>query len=439
MTARQLADYVASEEPVLKLPQPYLTPYYVRHADASGFYKLKAGENTSHGPVTLTESSVVFSEPEDLKSGDRPEESNNTAWARARRSPLVTVQWEKDQERLLPAVWLVIYVILTIRPGEEVFRIRINGPQSDTLVKQLKTVALAVDHPRPSKSGHGSNAIDYSEELLVLRGSFWQGAGSPFGRRPIWVPEDTGVRPEHRISSYPLTPLEYTMTVDPPSSLCWHPRRPVKPRPSSVIYSRYIPHLKEDFSMVALDHEDQEHVQLFHQWQNDPRVSQGWNQTGTLDQHRDYLRKVHEDPHQLAILARFDGTYFAYFEVYWAKEDRLGGYYSPGDFDRGRYSLVGDIRFRGPHRVSAWWSSLMHYLFLDDPRTMQVVGEPKYTNSAVLVYDLMHGFGLDKFVDLPDKRSAFMRCSRERFFQFCPLDDNPKFMGGTSVGLVPRL
>ena len=71
--------------------------------------------------------------------------------------------------------------------------------------------------------------------------------------------------------------------------------------------------------MVALDHADQEHVQLFHQWQNDPRVSQGWNQTGTLDQHRDYLQKVHEDPHQLSILAKFDETYFAYFEVYWAK------------------------------------------------------------------------------------------------------------------------
>ncbi|KAL8388208.1 hypothetical protein RB599_003108 [Gaeumannomyces hyphopodioides] len=299
---------------------------------------------------------------------------------------------------------------------------------------------LAIDHPKgkdqsspPSKPAAATGGEAAAPELLVLRSAFWQGAASPFGPRPVWAPDEAGV------SGYPAPALDHQLTDEPGTALCWHPRRPAKPRPGSVVYSRYVPHLRETFSMVALDYRDEAHLGLFHAWQNDPRVSQGWNETGTLEQHREYLRRAHEDPHQVTVLAAFEGVFFAYFEIYWGKEDRLGAYYSAGDFDRGRHSLVGDVRFRGPHRVSAWWSSLMHYMFLDEPRTMNLVGEPKYTNSTVLGYDFVHGFGVDKFVDLPHKRSGLMRCSRERFFQLCPLAENDKVVGGTGVGLVPKL
>ncbi|KAK3989744.1 acyl-CoA N-acyltransferase [Cladorrhinum sp. PSN332] len=430
---RLLADYVASSEPILKLPHPHQTPYIVVKGEqgANSFQIRPGNAKSTDKPLAeaLHSDSLFFTSPEDLKLGDRPKDDNNTPWARARRTPSVTASWKGETPATVGQIWLITYVIFVLRPSEEAFRLGLFGFGTEKLAAQLKAVGLAIDHPTTAIKD-----APVTKELLVSRGAFWQGAGSPFGPRPAWVPEES----DADLSAYPIPPPEYVMTTDA-TALTWHPRRRAKPVPGSVIYSRYIPHLKETFSMVALDYHNEEHLGLFHTWQNDPRVSQGWNETGTIDQHREYLRKAHEDPHQITILARFEDTFFAYFEVYWGKEDRIGAYYSAGDYDRGRHSLVGDVRFRGPHRVSAWWSSLMHYLYLDEPRTMSVVGEPKYTNSSVLMYDLMHGFGLGKFIDLPHKRSALVHCSRERFFQLCPLDENEKVMGGTGVGLVPKL
>jgi hypothetical protein len=48
---------------------------------------------------------------------------------------------------------------------------------------------------------------------------------------------------------------------------------------------------------------------------------------------------------------------------------------------------------------------------------MSVVTEPNIKNSKVLEYEMQCGFNVEKWVDLPHKRSAAMRCLRERFFQ----------------------
>ncbi|KAK1728159.1 hypothetical protein CaCOL14_000549 [Colletotrichum acutatum] len=457
---------VSSSESIIKLPHPYHAEYAVQRAfnhdtfagkTSEGglhFYRLAplAGQDnntkkqTTPLPERLHSENLYFSEPADLKSSELPADSNNSAWARARRSPSTVFSWDGKTKPTLAQAWLLVYVIFILRPNEELVRLELRGASADVLGQQLRDVLLAIEHPTQTDAQKPAASAEQST-VVLLRSAFWQGAGSPFGPRPVWLPQESPAALDNPLSSYPLTPLQHTMTAVPASDpsnpnlyqQAWHPIRPAKPAPGATVYSRWIPHLKETFSMVALDYRNAEHLRLFHEWQNDPRVSQGWNETGTLDQHREYLRKIDEDPHQFAILAAWEDTFFAYFEVYWAKEDKLGGYYDAQDWDRGRHSLVGDVRFRGPHRVTAWWSSLMHFLYLDDPRTTWVVGEPKKTNDTVLMYDFMHGFGLDKFVDLPHKRSAFVRCSRERFFQLCPLGDNEKVVGGMRIQLVPKL
>lgn len=312
-TPRQFANFAASSDPILKLPHPYQTAYLVKKNEDAKLYQLTPGEcGPGHKPLAnpLHNAAVSFSELHDLKSSDRPKDNNNTPWARARRTPAVTVSWNSAEPPTIGQLWLIAYAIFTARPSQEGFRLDTQGPGATGLAHQLKAVGLAINHPTCA-----SHEATPTTELLISRSAFWQGAGSPFGPRPAWAPEAQ----DPDLSAYPLPPPEYVLTQQTPTSLCWHPQRRAKPTPGSVIYSRWIPHLRETFSMVALDHTNAEHVDLFHAWQNDPRVSQGWSETGTSEQHRAYLQRAHEDPHRLAVLARFDETYFAYFEVYWAK------------------------------------------------------------------------------------------------------------------------
>lgn len=429
----------------VRLPEPWKTTYEIRIAsevnNTPTFKLLLAAQQLSDSqnlPEPLHNASLAFSgliddpRPNILEAGD------NSPWARFHQNLLSYVSWSGAEAPSIGQIWTLIYALFTQYPENETFRIGLTGTSSVELSTEILATGLATPRPKQSRPGH---ALDPStdSQVLVSRSAFWQGAASPFGTRPVWVSHPSLYNHLSKpLAVYPTFPLEYTVTFSPEGRPVYaqHPVRPPKPPRSATIYSRYIPELGEFFSMDHLDWHNESHLQLFHQWQNDPRVSQNWNEPGTLEQHREYLRRIDEDTHQMSILARFNGTYFAYFEIYWAKvrflhtvfadlaltklqEDHMGVYVSPapGDWDRGRHSLVGDVRYRGPDRASTWWTSLIHYLFLDDPRTTTVVGEPNYSNEKVLSYDMANGFHIHKLADLPHKRSAIMRCERIRFFQ----------------------
>ncbi|KAF4454207.1 hypothetical protein F53441_3207 [Fusarium austroafricanum] len=415
----------------IRLPQPYLDTYYLeRTAENKQSYRLRKDDSVTEGkpfPKALHGDDLVFSKIPAAESDNIPD-SDNREYARARRSPVWALSREK-QTPTLAQTWMFFYTFFTYHFDVEQFRLRLEGAGAEDLAKALVLSMVAINMPQPPKGVEPAPSTGV--EVLVLRSAFWQGCASPLGQQPIWLPTWN--------SANVVPHLEYVMTPTSESTLLRHPRRTPKPAAGSTIYSRYIPSLDEHFNLVALDYENPEHLGLFNTWQNDPRVAAGWMETGTLDEHRTYLKNIHEDPHQFAVLGFFNDTPFAYFELYWAKEDKMGQHYACLDFDRGRHSLVGNDKFRGQYRVMAWWPSVMHYEFLDDHRTENVVGEPRLSSENVLKYEMIFGLHQDKWMDLPHKRSNLVKISRERFFQICPFNQGKPRVAGTTFGFEPKL
>jgi acetyl CoA:N6-hydroxylysine acetyl transferase len=191
-----------------------------------------------------------------------------------------------------------------------------------------------------------------------------------------------------------------------------HPRR--APKPEGLAYARFIPWLAQVISFRAIDLDGD--LPLIHRWMNDPRVASAWQEEGDLDKHRKYLSGLLADPHMLPMIGSFDGVPFGYFEIYWAKENRLAPFYDADDYDRGWHVLVGEDAYRGRRFISAWLPSLMHYMFLDDCRTQRIVGEPAASHRQQLRNLEVSGFARIKNFDFPHKRATLVMLLRERFF-----------------------
>ena len=136
-------------------------------------------------------------------------------------------------------------------------------------------------------------------------------------------------------------------------------RHPVRaPKPRGEVYRRYDARLGAWISLRTVEVDVD--LARFNRWQNSTRVASFWQETGSLEQHREYLDKLAADPHTLTLIGCFDDEPFAYFEAYWAKEDRIAPFYDAADYDRGIHMLVGEEHHRGPHKVASWLSALVH-------------------------------------------------------------------------------
>ena len=192
------------------------------------------------------------------------------------------------------------------------------------------------------------------------------------------------------------------------TAIASHPQRPAKPQ--GEVYRRFDPQLGAWISLRTLDIELD--LERFNRWQNTPRVLAFWDEGGSLEDHRQYLEKLANDPHTLTLIGCFDDQPFAYFEAYWAKEDRIAPFYDADDYDRGIHMLVGEQAHRGPHKVASWISALTDYLLQDDPRTRRIVAEPRADNAKMIGYMQSQGYKRIKEFDFPHKRAALMVLER---------------------------
>jgi hypothetical protein len=111
-------------------------------------------------------------------------------------------------------------------------------------------------------------------------------------------------------------------------------------------------------------------------WLSNPRVSAFWGSYVP-----DFLTSALQSRHSFPVIGMWDGAPFGYFEIYWVKEDVLGRHIGSDadDFDRGVHVLIGEDWARG--RVQTWLTSLVHWEFTADYRTMSVCVEPRVDNA----------------------------------------------------------
>ena len=226
-------------------------------------------------------------------------------------------------------------------------------------------------------------------ELHTSRELLWQ-------QPRLWIPRATA----------PM-PLQYTL-----SEGCRHPVR--RPKPYGLVYQRFIPWLNKTFSLRTLDIERD--LIRFNRWMNDPEVAKHWHEEGDLAQHCNYLQAIAANPHMYTLIGCLDGEPFSYFEIYWAKENRIGVHYDAQDHDRGWHVLIGEPAFRGKAFATVWLTSIAHYMFLDDPRTQRIVGEPNVNHSQQLRNLDLTGYARVKTFDFPHKRAQLVMLLREHYF-----------------------
>lgn len=309
----------------------------------------------------------------------------------------------------IPDFWAAVYALFTLyRTQEHIPVIFPTIPNGEEVSRYL--ISSGLGRRLLGATGGGSA----EPTIFLSRAAFWQGAGTTEFHRLGWIASPKPV--------FPIIP-SFTRTA---TVITAHPLRPPKPLAGEVLYRRWCAGVGQtlDFTYFDLDGTSEQnpcvdgvsrHLAAFHKWHNDKRVSNAWGETGSLEEHREYLRGVTANPGVLPYMMSWDGELMGYLEVVWVKENHVAQYYPPGvvvgEWERGIHVLVGEEKFLGGGRCKSslisplvtfglissitaeiWLRSLIHALFLADSRTDRVAGEPKQNNIPMVKTAVAAGF-----------------------------------------------
>ncbi|KAF8425968.1 acyl-CoA N-acyltransferase [Tirmania nivea] len=314
---------------------------------------------------------------------------------------------ESSLKEYMKSLWCTLYWYFQLprspsaigaKPGapKKEWKVEIRGAEENkTEVYEAERMGLIYNSYTCARRGQ-------TETFYIYSKSFWQ------------IPPDTfyqqSADSDNIYAIYPH-PLQFSL----PTTNGRHPLRPKPPAPGTTFYKRYIPSLNSFLTFRTANLETD--VPILHKWMNNPRVDAFWGEAGPETHQHEFLKKGLEDNHCFPVIGSWrafgEEVPFGYFEIYWVKEDRLAGYTETADWDRGVHVLVGEEKFRGSHRVNVWLSSLVHYMFLSDPRTMTLMLEPRVDNEKFISYLTKAGFYKEREFAFPHKQAAVMKLQRD--------------------------
>ncbi|KAK0527481.1 hypothetical protein OC842_004856 [Tilletia horrida] len=403
-----------------------ITPSGGNNSNNSSDITITSSQDGELYTLTLQHPAPEFTSPTE-------EPDDNSLHARSLRAPHITALGPADRlaaEATEADLWTIAYAIYAqpVWAAQELIVLTPQAIQQAGLAglrPRILTSGMGVEQPAPQPPSGSEQPQPEPQQgpkaILLTRAAFWQGAGQGALEGTSFAP---WVLP---------APLQSAHTRSHTPALLPHlsPARSPLPKPAykteGPLYVRYIPHLSQTLSFRLIDPQDDGDVRRFATWQDSDRVHAGWRQraSGGIDEHRAYLAKGHASPDSLGLVGYWDDEPWGYIEIYWAKESNIAPFYDVRDFDRGFHALVGEDKFRGEHRVRAWMSSVLHLIFLLDPRTDRAVSEPRASNAKMVNYECLNGGHVEKLIDLGHKRAALVLFPRERFFQLCPLAWSP--------------